>query len=152
MPQPLKNSIAFWIAPGGEIHRVPSCHIEYVIDHPNLFGMSEDRLRTIYEEHNEPWRCEGLAREKIIRQLISQGWIRVRRYSGEYAVNVRAYDTTCKNILSSFVQQLTSEGFDGRYEEDQHMPLAIRVLAKTPDQDPQTQIRIRLNDLLPSEV
>jgi hypothetical protein len=53
--------------------------------------------------------------------------------------------------LRSFIQQLVTGGFDGRYEKDRHMPLAIRVLASTPDQDLQTHINISINDLLTSE-
>ncbi len=63
MPTPIRGTIAFWIAPSGEIHLVKDTHIQYVIDHPELFQISLEALRRRYDDYGEEWGSEGQARE-----------------------------------------------------------------------------------------
>ncbi|MDO3377177.1 hypothetical protein [Geoalkalibacter halelectricus] len=128
MPSPIRNTIAFWIAPTGEIHLVEDTHIHYVIDHPELFQISLEELRRRYETHNEEWGSEGQARGETIRELVAGGWIRIRRYPEVYSVNVRDFDGRSRKHLAVFAAKLLKDGFDGRYERDRHLELRIRAL------------------------
>jgi len=73
---------AHWIAPDGERLDVRTSHIAAVIGHSDRFGVTEAWLRAVYTEHGEGERfgCEGHARAAIIRHLVTNGWIRTRRY------------------------------------------------------------------------
>lgn len=147
MPYPIKRSIAFWISPQTIVHRVKSSHIEYVIDNIDLFNISYSEIRYLYNKHEEPWRCEGKAREEIIRKLISQGWIRVRRYKNAYSVNVKHIDEPILKILSEFAHQLMTTGYEGMYEADQDMPLNIISISITSAMDSDEQLSVTLRQL-----
>jgi hypothetical protein len=125
MPGAICQSIAFWLAPDGRPYLVPANHIQFVIEHPDLFGVSLDDLRHRYVQHDEPWGSEGNAREEVIRELVCRGWTRVRRYKRDYAVNVAELDQRQCAILAKFAVLLLGEGFDGRYESDSYMPMRI---------------------------
>lgn len=128
MPAAIKGTIAFWIAPSGEIHLVKDTHIQYVIEHPELFELSLEELRRRYDLYDEDWGCEGQAREEIIRELVAGGWIRIRRYRELYSVNVPDFDGRSCRHLAVFAAKLLKEGFAGRYERDPYMDLRIRAL------------------------
>jgi len=128
MPTPIRGTIAFWIAPSGEIHLVKDTHIQYVIDHPELFQISLEALRRRYDDYGEEWGSEGQAREEKIRELVAEGWIRIRRYSEVYSVNVPDFDGRSRKHLARFAARLLNDGFDGRYERDRYMELRIRAL------------------------
>ncbi len=146
MPSPIKGTIAFWITPAGEIHLVKDTHIQYVIDHPDLFGIDLDALRRRYDDFNEEWGCEGQARGEAIRDLVSKGWIRVRRYPNDYSVNVPELDGQARARLCQLARVLLKQGIDGRYERDAYMPLRITELAGS---DPGRVRLIELKAFLP---
>lgn len=144
---PIKRSIAFWISPQGQTHRVRYSHIEHVIDNPELFDVCVEELKELYRKYSEPWRCEGRAREVTIRALIDKGWIRVRRYKHEYAVNVATIENPTLNTLARFARQILGEGFEGMYEQDKLMPLNIRPLGLNAAADPNEQFSVTLEQI-----
>jgi hypothetical protein len=125
MPSAICQSIAFWLAPDGTPYLVPMTHIQFVIENPDLFGVSLEDLRRRYVQYDEPWGCEGIAREEAICDLVRQGWTRIRRYRREYAVNVPELDDHQRTMLAKFASVLLGEGFAGRYEADAYMPMRI---------------------------
>lgn len=129
MPHAIYQSIAFWLAPDGITHYVPVTHIQFVIDHPDLFSVSLEDLRQSYVKNNETWGSEGSTRDEAICELVKQGWTRVRRYSSDYSVNVPVLNDHHRAILSRFACMLLKEGFNGRYEADVYMPMRIMEMA-----------------------
>jgi hypothetical protein len=129
LPHAFRQSIAFWLAPDGVTHYVPVTHIQFVIDHPDLFSVSLEELHQRYQINNEPWGCEGTTRDEAIRELIVNGWTRVRRYARDYSVNVPVLSEHHRTILSRFARMLLNEGYDGRYEADVYMPMRIMEMA-----------------------
>ena len=125
MPSAIRHTIAFWITPDGVTHLVPSTHIQFVIEHPDMFCISLDDLRQRYLEQNEPWGSEGVARHTTICELVKKGWIRIRRYPQDYSVNVPELDDVNRDVLAQFANRLLNEGFEGRYESDTYMPMRI---------------------------
>ncbi|MGO9118475.1 MAG: hypothetical protein ACLQPD_12825 [Desulfomonilaceae bacterium] len=59
-------------------------HISTVIADPERFGLTSEEIRAIYDQHGEIIGVEGEARREILLQLISQGWIRIRRYPNRH--------------------------------------------------------------------
>jgi len=68
----------------GDIHDVTySSHINYIIDNPELFNYTRDEIQETYKEVKERFGKEGLARKKIIKNLLKRednDWIRIRYY------------------------------------------------------------------------
>lgn len=75
----MKNK-AYWISPKGEIIPVEGAnkHIDIICDQPELFGLKIKDVKAVFKKFKEPFRWEGYAREKIMKELFEKGWIRVR--------------------------------------------------------------------------
>lgn len=83
--------MAYWISPRGEVLDVtPGIHITAVINHPEKFGFTDEKITELYDKHGETVGSEGKAREEIMRHLFKRGWIRTRLYRREdtWSVNV----------------------------------------------------------------
>jgi hypothetical protein len=95
------NAPAWWISPYGEIISVDkgNTHIGMVFDDPSAFGLDDDYLHKLYDEYKEPYRSEGVAREKIILDLTKQGWIRIRNYRSYYAITLNKISKRVKDYL-----------------------------------------------------
>jgi hypothetical protein len=74
---PSKNHV-FWYKSDREVYAVEGIHIQFVIEHPDIFNISRDRIEKIYKAFDEPLGTEGKARMKILKQLFKVGWVRVR--------------------------------------------------------------------------
>jgi hypothetical protein len=57
-------------------------HIKFIIENPELFNLTYEKIKKTYEDFNEPINLEGKAREALILYALSLGWIRVRHYVG----------------------------------------------------------------------
>lgn len=69
---------AYWLSKKALIYPVTTSHIRFVIDNANLFDMSKDDIKAMYSTHKEKIGFEGKARNEIMSELISKGWIRAR--------------------------------------------------------------------------
>jgi hypothetical protein len=109
---------AFWISPSGEILDVPITHIRLVIDIPARFGMTSEEIEKAYTDENEELGTEGIAREKIILNLIGKGWIRIRYYPRRtgWTVNVHSMDWHTQDILREWSGRMIASGRSG-YDE-----------------------------------
>ena len=99
---------AHWIAPDGERLDVRTSHIAAVIAESDRFGVTEAWLRAVYAEHGEGDRfgCEGRARAVIIRHLVTNGWIRTRRYIRPvtyWSITVHDLDAETRPRLETWV-------------------------------------------------
>lgn len=94
-------------------------HIDIVIGFPSLFGYTMDEIIKAHREAREPIGHEGRAREKIIKDCIKRGWIRVRRYpkAGSWTVNVPEISKPYSSIVSLWARAMVFYGF--RYDSVQ---------------------------------
>lgn len=122
MNSPILRSVAYWLSASGEVTTVSTTHIQHVIAHPEKFNTDLGQLRHFYEYYNEPWGSEGQARNDTIRQLVTAGWMRIRRYRSYYAVNVPTLDDNSRQALICFADALLNKGIDNRYEADPYIP------------------------------
>ncbi|HPS30826.1 MAG TPA: hypothetical protein PLZ43_11260 [bacterium] len=80
---------AYWISPEGTVITVNTKHINEVISHPEVFGLTIEAIRAVYEKYDEPMGLEGKAREEIMTGLILKGWIRIRWKDRVYSYTVQ---------------------------------------------------------------
>ena len=78
-PKPLQGR-GFWLHEEKIYEVSKSSHVGFIIDHPQLFNLTEERVREIYDWQNEPLGHEARAREILIRHAVSLGFIRIRHY------------------------------------------------------------------------
>ena len=83
---------AYWIDPIGHIIPIfdDEKHIGMILKKPSAFGLNIKEIEMLYNAENEKLGDEGKAREKIIKELIQRGWIRIRHYIRQdmFSVNV----------------------------------------------------------------
>ena len=128
--------VAYWISPNGQLVSVQQTHILSVISYPSKFGYTKEKITRIYKKYDEKLGLEGLAREKIIRDLVSKGWIRIRRYTNKYwSITVSRLDNRTKAILYRWASRILRYGIRRRKENDRYMPLKIEILAEKETSD-----------------
>lgn len=122
----IANTVAYWISPSGKIIDVGTNHIDVVIKNPKIFGLTDEKIKTIYDKHGEQMGAEGQAREELIIWLVKKDWVRVRRYRNRgYSVNIGRMSKKIKDILFSWADKLINKGINGMKETDKYMPVNI---------------------------
>ena len=96
------NFDAHWISPVQIVYEVPFTHIRLIIDQPERFSLTKDEILKIYEDHNEPIGFEGKARDKIMKDLILKGWIRIRKNNNFWTVQLNDWNESNQNIIKNF--------------------------------------------------
>ncbi|MFC1739320.1 hypothetical protein ACFL1G_09770 [Planctomycetota bacterium] len=126
--------VAYWISPKGHLVPLQQNHIQSVVSYPTKFGYTKLRVARIYKKYDEKIAIEGSAREEIIRDLVSKGWIRVRRYSSKaaqrWSITANRLDNRTKVILHRWASKILKAGVDDFKEKDRYIPLKIELLAE----------------------
>ena len=115
----------FFISPKGGIIPVETSHIGTIIKNPDLFGLSRDYIKAMFKKHGEKTGTEGKAREEILRRVMRNGWIRLRRHTNKYW-SVQTGTVTEENM--GFIQNWARKilnGESGYTENDPYMPVKI---------------------------
>lgn len=101
----MNNCNAHWIDLDGVVIPVPVTHINAIIKDPARFGLTIEHVQNTFEEHNEPMGLEGDAREHIMGDLISSGWIRVRYYNRDdrHMFQVKELNESTKDRIVKFL-------------------------------------------------
>jgi len=125
-----KGSIGLFISPEGELVEVRQSHINTVILHPARFGKTTQEIQSIYAQHKERVGIEGVAREEILREIISRGWIRLRRYvhpQEKWSATVNKLDPRSRVLLQEWAEEMLN-GTLGFREDDPYKPVVITAL------------------------
>lgn len=70
----------FWVK-GSKIYDITTgFHAGFIIDNPDLFGLSKEDIVSSYKKNKEKFGQEGKTREELIKMVAQDGWIRVRHY------------------------------------------------------------------------
>lgn len=140
--QEVKGSIAFFISPLGKVLYVGQNHINAIISNPDKFDLTLDEIKKIYEKYDEKLGVEGKAREEILKQIVMDGWIRIRRYPNKFwSINTYMLRKRQKNFLYKFAKMILNEGIDGIKESDKFMPVKIDVM------NPPEQLEFEIVDI-----
>lgn len=70
----------FWIKEDKIYDLTEGVHVKFIIEHPDLFELTERTIRNIYKKHEEIYGSEGKASEELVKTAESKGWIQVSRY------------------------------------------------------------------------
>jgi hypothetical protein len=121
---------AFFISPYGDIVAADISHIATVIKYPKKFGLTKEYIESIYNKHNEKFGVEGKARDEILKELMSNGWIRIRRYPNRFwSVSIyNKLNKRTKDYISDWARRAL-KGISGFREQDKHMPIKIVPLS-----------------------
>ncbi len=105
------NSTAYWITPDNEILDIGlGTHIEMIIKHPEVFGLTRDGITAIYQDYNELLGVEGKARYHIIMKLLASGFIRIRLYPNKYwSISAQNWDSRTKEVLSQWAAEIAQK-------------------------------------------
>ena len=97
-----------WVSPAGQVLVfLDPKHIDIIIKNPQMFGVTPEYINSTYVKYGEPIGHEGHAREEIIKHVVNQGWIRIRRYNRPYffSINVGNIDHGTLRRLSKWASQ-----------------------------------------------
>jgi hypothetical protein len=122
---------AFFISPYGDIITADISHIDTVIKYPKKFGVTKEYIERIYNKYNEKLGVEGKAREEILKELMSKGWVRIRRYPNRFwSVQVNKITKKVKDYLYDWSKRIL-KGIGGFREQDKHIPVKIVPLTSS---------------------
>lgn len=110
----------YWISPTGEIVNASEHHIDDIIANPERFGFTQADVAAAYKKHGEHIGQEGDAREDLIVEALTRGWIRLRKYPKGWMWGVTVYRMTPqkRRFLKKWAKQITTVGQDGAREVD----------------------------------
>lgn len=84
----------WWVSPQGKVIRVADNHGAWLMERPEVIGLSDEEVDQMLEEAGERRGQEGQVRSDLISRAVQSGWIRVRYYPsrrGDYlSINVRS--------------------------------------------------------------
>lgn len=106
-----------WVSPAGQIVQVTTSHIDDVIQYPDKFGVTREYVEDVYRRYGEKLGVEGEAREEIIRNVLTRGWIRVRRYKNYWSMTVESLKASTKKVLRNLVHTLVDDKSMGPYDD-----------------------------------
>ena len=75
-----RHGRGFWLRESKIYEVSSSSHFEFIVDHPEFFDMTSERVRAICNWQREPLGYEARAKEILIKHAVSLGWIKIRRY------------------------------------------------------------------------
>ena len=111
-------SKAYWILPDGEIIDIQfHTHIEYIIEHPAQFNTTIEKITALYKKYNEVLPVEGIARKKIIMDLLNQYYIRIRQYKNHWSISLVVLDSDTKKRLSKWSELAMTIPNSGKYAD-----------------------------------
>ena len=105
-----------WISPAGLVILLAGSHVDEVIAWPGRFGLTSERIASVYRQFGERLPVEGRARHHIIRAVVFTGWIRLRQQRNYWSATVDRLDARRKT-LQAFFHTLHQAGDIGRHEE-----------------------------------
>ncbi len=110
----------FWLKNDGRIADVTNTtHIRFVTSQPELFGLTSERIKEVYDEFGEIYGSEGIAKERIAKNLYEDGWTRIRKYekSNEYWEIQCDDPSKRKKEIHSFLKWALEKNLMSHYDE-----------------------------------
>ena len=105
-------------------------NISTVIADPEKFGLTIEEIRASYVMHGERIGVEGVARQELLLKVISQGWIRIRRYENYWSVTVPSLEPPIWERLQDWAGQMLS---GTNYFKEAHREMFLKI--STPEGD-----------------
>jgi hypothetical protein len=80
-----------------------------IADQPSLFGFEKSAVEEVFSRYGETPDVEGFAREELIRNLFSQGWIRIRYSQGNFEIQCDSELTQTFHHIEMFTKYLVGK-------------------------------------------
>jgi hypothetical protein len=102
------EAVAYWISPKGKILSLSTgeTHISKVIENPEAFGYTKDIIQDTYDSYKETLGSENQAREEIIKNLLNEGWIRIRNNDSYYTIQINKLSKNSKYYIFDWATNL----------------------------------------------
>lgn len=96
---------AYWISPLGEHHPVPTTHINFITDNPELFGLTPADIYAEYDKQSE--NAKTTAEDAILASVQEKGWIRTEYDSDANCWTIRyaVRRKTIKHIIYDWIMR-----------------------------------------------
>ena len=118
----------FFISPEGEVTLLKTTHFGTVTKNPELFGLSRNYIKARYLKQGEKANLEGKARDEILRRVLGNGWVRVRRHQNRnWSVQTGTVTDEKKRFIHQWAREILA-GICGYTESDPYMPVKIEGL------------------------
>ncbi|MFV9616347.1 MAG: hypothetical protein ACNYZG_10355 [Gammaproteobacteria bacterium] len=118
-------SVAYWINPYGQILELPVVnHITALVKEPEKFDLTKDYVEQLYAKFGEPVGIEGKARNQLIREVVANGFIRIRLYPQFWSTTVNRLDSKTKKALSNWAEVARENKQAGKYHPVKILELA----------------------------
>jgi hypothetical protein len=94
VPTPSSHS-GFWFKPPDQVFDVTeSSHVMFMVEHPDLFGLTLDEIKAVYAAFGETLGTDGgQARERLVRMAVRSGFVRIRKYQRPMYFSIQCYST-----------------------------------------------------------
>ena len=101
----------YWVSPSGKVTEVKTSHIDYMLEKPQVFGMTKQHMLDAYDKYDEKIGLEGSAREELMLEAVKKGWVRVRTDQRSQGLNVQVWylDDRTKMALLDMAIELVGE-------------------------------------------
>lgn len=101
---------AFWISPGGKCIPVKRKHMDEVIDHPEVFGLTMGRIEETYARHDEQVSFKGKAWLEIIKGIVDGGWIRIKftPWNNRYKVELSRLTKNARAYIGAWAEEVVA--------------------------------------------
>jgi len=96
----------YWIKGNKIIDVSDTSHINFILQHPQDFNLTKERILDTYNKYGEKLGVEGRARDEIIKKVSRAEWIRVRHYIEQrdyWSIQFDKFDTR-KRTIRNFVE------------------------------------------------
>ena len=131
------TTVAMWISPKGEIIASQNTHISMVVQQPEKFGLTIEKLKKTFDSYGEPLSHEGKAREEIIKRLLLHKWIRIRKYPNKFwSINIFSERFLNRKLVNDWAKKMMTTGIQGYKENDKYFPVIITDLANFREEKP----------------
>ena len=128
LPTNSTDSTGGWITPRGGIEIFPPnvYHITDLTSHPSKFGMSAAEVLATYSSSEYLGRdAEGrpvigdeergaAVRARLLAKVFRRGWIRYRRMSGHWEIELYALSNRSKNAVAAWAESMIGRGISDR--------------------------------------
>ena len=95
-------------------------HIHDLVDNPEVFGFTKEKVQEIYKRHGEEVGREGKARDEIMKMALAAGWIRVRHHASRsndyWIVQFNSFNEQKKDVQNLIAKLVL--GMNAMYKTD----------------------------------
>lgn len=124
-----------------------------VIDNPEKFGLTKEKIKETFDAYGEPLHHEGRAREDIIKRLVRKKWIRIRKWPNKfYTVQFFHKSMIKMEYIEEWAKQMITSGVSGFKELDPYFPVVLSDLGRYNEEFTISELAGRVNECVKTKI